>query len=123
MVGLFEQAHNGTLFLDEVADMPLETQGKIVRVLQDQTFQRVGEDFSMGETCMFVGRGYVITVRHGASRSYAAVRARCENSPNMLCQGEDFILYALMDFIVDNYFPRCIARIACSSRRPSRGSH
>ena len=41
-VGTFEQAHLGTLFLDEVADMPLETQGKIVRVLQDQTFQRVG---------------------------------------------------------------------------------
>jgi two-component system nitrogen regulation response regulator NtrX len=40
--GTFEQAHNGTLFLDEVADMPLETQGKIVRVLQEQTFQRVG---------------------------------------------------------------------------------
>jgi two-component system nitrogen regulation response regulator NtrX len=41
-VGTFEQAHNGTLFLDEVADMPLETQGKIVRVLQEQTFERVG---------------------------------------------------------------------------------
>jgi two-component system, NtrC family, nitrogen regulation response regulator NtrX len=41
-IGTFEQAHNGTLFLDEVTDMPLETQGKIVRVLQEQTFQRVG---------------------------------------------------------------------------------
>ncbi len=41
-VGTFELAHNGTLFLDEVADMPLETQGKIVRVLQEQTFERVG---------------------------------------------------------------------------------
>jgi two-component system nitrogen regulation response regulator NtrX len=40
--GTFEMAHNGTLFLDEVADMPSETQGKIVRVLQDQTFERVG---------------------------------------------------------------------------------
>ncbi len=40
--GLFEAAHNGTLFLDEVGDMPLETQGKIVRVLQEQTFERVG---------------------------------------------------------------------------------
>jgi two-component system nitrogen regulation response regulator NtrX len=40
--GMFEQAHNGTLLLDEVADMPLETQGKIVRVLQEQTFERVG---------------------------------------------------------------------------------
>ncbi len=41
-VGMLEQAHNGTLFLDEVSDMPLETQGKIVRVLQEQIFERVG---------------------------------------------------------------------------------
>ncbi len=41
-VGTFEQAHGGTLMLDEVADMPLETQGKIVRVLQEQSFERVG---------------------------------------------------------------------------------
>ncbi len=40
--GTFEQAHGGTLLLDEVADMPLEVQGKIVRVLQEQTFERVG---------------------------------------------------------------------------------
>src|SRR5579864_8370540 len=41
-VGTFERAHGGTLLLDEVADMPLETQGKIVRALQEQTFERVG---------------------------------------------------------------------------------
>jgi two-component system nitrogen regulation response regulator NtrX len=41
-IGTFERAHGGTLLLDEVADMPLETQGKIVRVLQEQTFARVG---------------------------------------------------------------------------------
>ena len=41
-VGTFEQAHGGTLLLDHVADMPLETQAKILRVLQDQNFERVG---------------------------------------------------------------------------------
>ena len=41
-IGTLEQAHGGTLLLDEVADMPLETQGKIVRVLQAQTFERLG---------------------------------------------------------------------------------
>jgi two-component system nitrogen regulation response regulator NtrX len=41
-IGTLEQAHGGTLLLDEVSDMPLETQGKIVRVLQEQTFNRVG---------------------------------------------------------------------------------
>lgn len=40
--GVLERAHGGTLLLDEVADMPLETQGKIVRALQDQTFERIG---------------------------------------------------------------------------------
>ncbi|MEO0983763.1 MAG: sigma-54 dependent transcriptional regulator [Pseudomonadota bacterium] len=41
-IGLFEKAHNGTLLLDEVADMPRGTQNKILRVLTDQSFQRVG---------------------------------------------------------------------------------
>ncbi len=41
-IGTFERAHGGTLLLDEVADMPLETQGKILRVLQEQSFMRLG---------------------------------------------------------------------------------
>jgi two-component system nitrogen regulation response regulator NtrX len=41
-VGALEEAHGGTLYLDEVADMPRETQGKILRVLVEQNFQRVG---------------------------------------------------------------------------------
>lgn len=41
-IGVFEKAHNGTLFLDEVADMPFETQSKILRVLLEQRFKRVG---------------------------------------------------------------------------------
>ncbi|GAK32883.1 sigma-54-dependent Fis family transcriptional regulator [Iodidimonas nitroreducens] len=40
--GLFERAHAGTLFIDEVADMPMTTQGKILRILTEQTFERVG---------------------------------------------------------------------------------
>ena len=40
--GALEEAHGGTLFIDEVADMPVETQGKVVRVLVEQTFLRVG---------------------------------------------------------------------------------
>lgn len=41
-IGALEEAHNGTLYIDEIADMPLETQGKVLRVLVEQTFQRVG---------------------------------------------------------------------------------
>src|SRR5471030_3442237 len=43
-IGVFERAHNGTLYLDEVADMPRESQGRILRVLVDQSFRRVGGD-------------------------------------------------------------------------------
>ncbi len=41
-IGALEEAHGGTLYIDELADMPIETQGKVLRVLVDQTFQRVG---------------------------------------------------------------------------------
>ena len=41
-VGLLERAHNGTLYLDEVADMPMETQGKLLRLLVEQRFRRLG---------------------------------------------------------------------------------
>ena len=60
---------------------------------------------SFGETHIFVGRGYVVSVRHGTSTSYAQVRQRAESCPAVLAHGEDYILYALLDFIVDNYLP------------------
>jgi magnesium transporter len=70
-----------------------------------QTAQRVGHATQFGETHVFAGRGYVITVRHGPSSSYKEVRVRCESTPRMLKKGEDFVVYAIMDFIVDNYIP------------------
>lgn len=60
---------------------------------------------AFGETHIFVGVGYVVTVRHGASSSYSQVRERCEARAERLTEGEDFIVYAILDFIVDNYFP------------------
>ena len=57
-----------------------------------QTAQRVGHSTQFGETHVFAGRGYVITVRHGPSLSYKEVRQRCEATPRMLKKGEDFVL-------------------------------
>jgi magnesium transporter len=70
-----------------------------------QTAQRIDRKMQFGETHVFAGRGYVITIRHGPSSSYKEVRQRCESTPRMLKKGEDFVLYAIMDFIVDRYMP------------------
>lgn len=58
-----------------------------------------------GETHFFVGPNFIVTVRHGSTVSYADVRSRCENSPHLLSKGQGFALYAIMDFIVDKYYP------------------
>ena len=58
-----------------------------------------------GESHFFVGHNYFVSVRHGASLSYAEVRSRCESTPDLLGKGPGFVLHAIMDFIVDRYFP------------------
>jgi len=58
-----------------------------------------------GETAFFVGRHFIISVRHGSARGHAEVRARLEASPALLGHGPDYVLHAVLDFIVDGYFP------------------
>lgn len=70
-----------------------------------RTAQLVEGRIALGETHLFVGRGFVVTVRHGASASYAPVREQTEACPKLLAHGEDYILYAILDYIVDNYAP------------------
>ncbi len=70
-----------------------------------RTAQMVDGRIAFGETHLFVGQGYVVSVRHGASTSYTPVRERCESCPTALSHGEDYILYAILDFVVDNYKP------------------
>jgi len=59
----------------------------------------------LGETHLFVGPRYVVSIRHGDTPSYTAVRTRCESTPATLAKGPGFVLYSVMDFIVDQYFP------------------
>jgi len=70
-----------------------------------RTAQLIDGKIAFGETHLFVGEGYLVSVRHGASTSYTTVRERCESCPRALARGEDYILYAILDFIVDNYSP------------------
>jgi magnesium transporter len=70
-----------------------------------RTAQMYGQHIDFGETHFFVGDNYIVSVRHKSSVSYANVRTMCENSPQLLSKGQGFALYAVMDFIVDQYFP------------------
>jgi magnesium transporter len=74
-------------------------------VLRTAHLDRPTGAIEFGETHLFVGANYVVSIRHGASLPYVEVRARCEASPDLLAKGPVFVLYALMDFIVDQYFP------------------
>ena len=70
-----------------------------------RTAQMNQQHIDFGETHFFVGDNYIVTVRHKSSVSYANVRSMCEHSPHLLSKGQGFALYAVMDFIVDQYFP------------------
>jgi magnesium transporter len=63
------------------------------------------EEFLVGELAIFAGRNYVLSVRSLAQKGFQDVRARCEREPELLRQGPGYILYALMDAVVDRYFP------------------
>ena len=70
-----------------------------------ETAQLVDGEVRFGETHLFVGANFVVTIRHGSSVSYAPVRQKCEATPQRLTMGPGYAMYAVMDFIVDNYQP------------------
>jgi magnesium transporter len=59
----------------------------------------------VGEVAIFVGRNFVLSVRSGSQQHFLGVRERCEREPELLKQGSGFVSYALMDAVVDRYFP------------------
>jgi magnesium transporter len=69
------------------------------------TIEVAGEELKSGEVDVFVGRNYVLSVRHHTERGFQDVRARAEREPQLLRQGSGYVLYALMDAVVDRYFP------------------
>jgi magnesium transporter len=64
-----------------------------------------GDEIKIGEVDVFVGTNYVLTVRHRTQMGFAAVRARTEREPELLRHGAGFVFYALIDNVVDRYFP------------------
>ncbi len=67
--------------------------------------ERSGDEFATGEVSIFVGPQYIVSVRRGAQLGFSDVRRRCEQEPELLQHGPAYVLYALMDNVVDRYFP------------------
>ncbi|WP_373475996.1 magnesium and cobalt transport protein CorA [Sphingorhabdus sp.] len=64
-----------------------------------------GDKIEYGNTAIFVGRQFIITVRHGSERAHSQLRAQLEATPWLLKHGPDYVLHAILDFVVDGYFP------------------
>lgn len=92
---------------DALCDHPLPK----VSVYGDQIFvvcrtaRLVDEEIVYGETCAFLCRNHIITIRKGSERAHTEVRRHLEGSPAMLRHGIAYVLYSILDFIVDGYQP------------------
>jgi len=70
-----------------------------------RTAQLEEDQIAYGETALFVGHSHLISVRHGSARSHTALREYLEAAPSLLMHGVDYVLHAILDFIVDGYLP------------------
>ncbi len=94
----------------------IEEYGKsLFAVLQTLEFR--GEDLVVGEVDVFVGPNYILSVRRNTERGFQTVRDRSESEPELLKHGAAYVFYALMDTVVDRYFPILDALESPSSRR------
>ncbi|WP_233841095.1 magnesium/cobalt transporter CorA [Dyella sp. 2HG41-7] len=82
----------------------IETYGDSLFIVV-QTAQLINGHIAFGETHVFLGKRYLITVRHGASLSYKPARQACEKTPDLLALGPSYGLYSVLDYIVDNLLP------------------
>lgn len=83
----------------------IELYGDTVFIVLRTAHKNQQQHIEFGETHFFVGKNFIVSVRHGSTVAYTEVRARCESMPELLGKGQGFVLYAIMDFIVDRYFP------------------
>jgi magnesium transporter len=82
----------------------IEEYGDIVFVVM-QLLEMHQDEILVGEVAIFVGPNFVLSVRNGSKQDFLGVRERCEREPELLKLGSGFVSYALMDAVVDRYFP------------------
>lgn len=74
-------------------------------VLRPARYLDDAEEVDFGELHVFVGRDFVLTVRHSETPDLAVVRRRMESDPGLLARGPEAVLYAILDAVVDGYAP------------------
>lgn len=67
------------------------------------TVRTKGDDTTQGQLHAFIGRNFVILIQHGGTTRYDRVQSRCENSPELFMNGPGFVLYAVLDLLVDQF--------------------
>lgn len=82
----------------------IEEYGDTVFIVM-QLLEARDDELHVGEVAIFVGRNFVLSVRRGSTQDFLGVRERCEREPELLKLGSGFVSYALMDAVVDRYFP------------------
>lgn len=70
-----------------------------------RTAHLASDAITYGETAIFVGHSHIISVRHGSARAHTSLRSDLEAAPTQLIHGVDYVLHAILDFIVDGYLP------------------
>lgn len=101
--GLHPLAMEDALSVSQQAKM--ETFGDTLFVVAKTAEIDKLESIAYGQTAMFVGHDFIVTVRFGSQRAHDRLRAQLERSPERLSEGPDFVLHGVLDFIVDGYAP------------------
>lgn len=118
-IGLFEPREEELRTLQKHFDLhPLSVEDALkahqlpkIDVYGDQLFvvartaHLENDVINYGETAIFLGTSHVITVRHESTRAHMELRERLEAAPALLKNGVDYVLHAILDFIVDGYLP------------------
>jgi len=82
-----------------------EHEDSLFAVLQTVDYDSDGANILVGEVAIFAGKNYLLSVRSKTEKGFAEIRARTEREPDMLRHGSGYALYALIDAVVDRYFP------------------
>lgn len=91
--------------LNERQSPKAEAYGSQLFVVARTAARGEGDTIVYGQTAIFLGKDFIVTVRQGSTRAHIDLRKQLETAPERLAEGPDFVLHAVLDFVVDGYAP------------------